>query len=69
MHFIYTKNVKLKCKTKCERILSVAFTSENCPTLAKFKFKIFNNKGMVVSEFKNNNTLRYKSLKQKIFRY
>ena len=54
MHFIYTKNVKLKCKTKCERILSVAFTSENCPTLAKFKFKIFNNKGMVVSEFKND---------------
>ena len=54
MHFIYTKNVKLKCKTKCERILSAAFTSENYPTLAKFVFKILNNRGIVVSEYKND---------------
>ena len=39
---------------KCERILSVAFTPENCPTLAKLVFKIFNNRGIVVSEFKND---------------
>ena len=39
---------------KCENILNVAFTTENCPTLAKFVFKIFNNRGIVVSEFKND---------------
>ena len=39
---------------KCESILNVAFTPENCPTLAKFVFKIFNNRGIVVSEFKND---------------
>ena len=39
---------------KCERILTVAFTPKNCPTLAKFVFKIFNNRGIVVSEFKND---------------
>ena len=36
-----------------ESILNVAFTPENCPTLAKFVFKIFNNRGIVVSEFKS----------------
>ena len=39
---------------KFESILKVAFASENCPTLAKFVFKIFNNRGIVVSEFKND---------------
>ena len=39
---------------KCENILNVAFTPENCPTLAKFVFKIFNNRGIVVFEFKND---------------
>ena len=39
---------------KCESILNIAFTAENCPTLAKFVFKIFNNRGIVVSEFKND---------------
>ncbi len=31
-----------------------AFTPENCPALTKFVFKIFNNRGIVVSEFKND---------------
>mgnify|MGYP005704230501 FL=1 len=39
---------------KCESILNDAFTPENCPVLAKFVFKIFNNRGIVVSEFKND---------------
>ena len=39
---------------KCENILNVAFTPENCPTLAKFVFKIFNNRGIVVSDFKKD---------------
>ena len=39
---------------KCESILNDAFAPENCPTLAKFVFKIFNNRGIVVSEFKND---------------
>ena len=38
---------------KCETILNNAFTPEICPTLAKFVFKIFNNRGIVVSEFKS----------------
>ena len=38
---------------KCETILNYAFKPENCPTLAKFVFKIFNNRGVVVSEFKS----------------
>ena len=32
----------------------VAFVPKNCPTLAKFFFKIFNNRAIVVSEFKND---------------
>ena len=38
---------------KCESILNEAFTPENCPVLAKFVFKIFNNRGVVISEFNN----------------
>ena len=34
--------------------LYMDFTTENCPTLAKFVFKIFNNRGIVVSEFKSD---------------
>ena len=37
---------------KCESILKDAFTPKNCPALAKFVFKIFNNRGIVVSEYK-----------------
>ena len=37
---------------KCESILKDAFTHQNCPALAKFVFKIFNNRGIVVSEYK-----------------
>ena len=39
---------------KCESILNEAFTPENCPVLAKFVFKIFNNRGIVVSEYKSD---------------
>ena len=39
---------------KCESILNEAFTPENCPVLAKFDFKIFNNRSIVVSKFKND---------------
>jgi hypothetical protein len=35
----------------CEKILAEAFTPENCPQASKFVFKIFNNRGVVVSEF------------------
>ena len=39
---------------KCESILKNAFTTKNCPALAKFVFKIFNNRGIVVSEYKSD---------------
>ena len=39
---------------KCESILKDAFTPQNWPTLAKFVFKIFNNRGIVVSEYKSD---------------
>ena len=39
---------------KCEIILKDAFTPKNCPALAKFVFKIFNNRGIVVSEYKSD---------------
>ena len=39
---------------KCESILKDAFTPKNCPALAKFVFKIFNNRGIVVSEYKSD---------------
>ena len=39
---------------KCESILKDAFKPHNCPALAKFVFKIFNNRGIVVSEYKSN---------------
>ena len=39
---------------KCEIILKDAFTPQNCPALSKFVFKIFNNRGIVVSEFKSD---------------
>ena len=42
---------------KCENILNVAFIPENCPTLAKFVFKIFNNRGIVFFEFKNDSSI------------
>ena len=32
---------------KCESILNDAFTPENCPVLAKFVFKIFNNSRII----------------------
>ena len=35
----------------CEKILGEAFKPENNPTAGKFVFKIFNNRGVVVSEF------------------
>ena len=37
---------------KCESILKDEFSPQNCPALAKFVFKIFNNRGIVVSEYK-----------------
>ena len=46
--FAYESETSFK---KCERILSVAFTPENCSTLTKLVFKIFNNRSIVVSEF------------------
>ena len=42
---------------KCKTILSKAFIPENCPTLAKFVFKIFNYSGLVVSEFKSDQNI------------
>ena len=39
---------------KCERILQDAFTPKNYPALAKFVFKMFNNRGVVISEFNND---------------
>ena len=39
---------------KCEIILKNAFTPQNCPALSKFVFKIFNNRGIVVSEYKSD---------------
>ena len=33
---------------------TVAFAPRNRPTLAKFVFKIFNNRAIVFSEFKND---------------
>ena len=39
---------------KCEIILKDAFTPQNCPALSKFVFKIFNNRGVVVSEYKSD---------------
>ena len=39
---------------KCESILKDAFKPQNCPALAKFVFKIFNNRGIVVSEYKSD---------------
>ena len=49
--FEYESQVSFK---KCESILKDAFTLKNCPTLAKFVFKIFNNRGIVVSEYKSD---------------
>ena len=39
---------------KCESILKDAFTPKYCPALTKFVFKIFNNRGIVVSEYKSD---------------
>jgi len=39
---------------KCESILKDAFTPKNCSALAKFIFKIFNNRGIVVSKYKSD---------------
>ena len=35
----------------CEKLLAEAFKPENCPAISRFVFKIFNNRGVVVSEF------------------
>ena len=37
---------------KCEIILKDAFTPKNISALAKFVFKIFNNRGIFVTEYK-----------------
>ncbi len=35
----------------CEKLLAEAFKPENCPAISRFVFKIFNNRGVIVSEF------------------
>lgn len=48
MVFEYESKISFQ---SCEKILAEAFTPENCPQGSKFVFKIFNNRGVVVSEF------------------
>ena len=49
--FEYEDQVSFK---KCESIFKEAFTPKNCSALAKFVFKIFNNRGIVVSDYKSD---------------